>query len=372
MDSKHLLTPEYVSWLAEKKYSLVISGPLTLVPQELPFLTITHQGGGVMSPPAASKPPKAAPGAPKKRKASDMESQEFLKTLEELEKEGRLEEMKTFMGDALEDNFTKGSMGWKKVAKEVKALKPKTLVKKTNPMILAKAFEDVMDGSTSDGEGAIGAGSGAGLGGVRSCSICHSPGHNKRTCPTGSSEASLDDSSEDTSIQEFSETEDESEKPKAKKAKTSKKPKAGKAPEAKEEKFQFKKFGESMQIPAGTYYIGDPSLLVENDSPAMEAYRKRDYDDGQYTSPTGTFVVALTEAGEGIFEGTNGCRYKVTDLGALCIMDSGFVNKAMAEKNRAHISVHTFDRPVKVSWDLGIYWFKSPGSFTLAIDTKSE
>jgi len=361
MDSKHLLTPEYVAWLAEKKYSLVISGPLTLVPQEL----------GVMSPPPASKPPKAAPGAPKKRKASDMESQEFLETLEELEKEGRLEEMKTLMGDALEDNYIKGSMGWKKVAKELKALKPKEKVNKTNPMILAKAFEDVMDG-TSEGEAAIGAGSGAGLGGVRSCSICHSPGHNKRTCPTGSSE----DSSDDTSIQEFSETEDESEKPKGKKAKTAaKKPKtskASKAPEPKEEKFQFKKFGESMQIPAGTYYIGDPSLLVDNDSPAMEAYSKREYDDGQYTSPTGTFVVALTEAGEGIFEGTNGCRYKVTDLGALCIMDSGFVNKAMAEKNRAHISVHTFDRPVKVSWDLGIYWFKSPGSFTLAIDTKSE
>lgn len=130
----------------------------------------------------------------------------------------------------------------------------------------------------------------------------------------------------------------------------------------KEKKVQMHVERVSLEMPAGTYWVGDPCYGVP-DQRWMEWLEAADYESNHpvlYAELDGHPVVGLTTAyGDGVYHDGPGNEYPV-DAGLI-----GMVPVAVAQEKPFGMRKVVFDFPVKVRWDEGVLEFGS-----IRIDTR--
>ncbi len=119
-------------------------------------------------------------------------------------------------------------------------------------------------------------------------------------------------------------------------------------------------------LPAGTYYVGDICYVLDETLYDTFWGMVNDYKEGKYTVNAGTFVVANTAYGDGVYVGSDGFTYGV-DSGTI-----GMVQSSIIDKNRKHFKFtkkYRFKTSVSFTFLDGIFTITNGLGFHLTIDT---
>lgn len=137
---------------------------------------------------------------------------------------------------------------------------------------------------------------------------------------------------------------------------------------------------ESVVVPAGTYYIGDPCYPI-GDSPIYEeAWANVGYAvPAVYRSPTGIVYIDRTAYGDGGYEGSDGFEYGV-DAGVISIISLEIIQEFLNIQNTDVLDklvrggkLHTFLHPVKCIFGDGEFEFQDmSGHDILRINTNDD
>lgn len=107
---------------------------------------------------------------------------------------------------------------------------------------------------------------------------------------------------------------------------------------------------QSIMIPAGTYFLGDPCYVVPDElwSPLLDATRF--FEDDPHILFQGKYnILAFSTAyGDGCFRGSDGKDYGV-DAGMIGLVETTINPAAVATD---YTSIVTFDRPTQCTRDL--------------------
>ena len=117
--------------------------------------------------------------------------------------------------------------------------------------------------------------------------------------------------------------------------------------------------------PPGRYYIGDLCYALHDDI-YDRVFGGECYERGLYSKGSSFFLVDGTAYGDGQYMGTDGYPYAV-DAGIIGICSADLIDS----KNTSICGgmIHSFDAPVNMTFNNGIFRFQS-GSSTLIIDTR--
>ena len=120
----------------------------------------------------------------------------------------------------------------------------------------------------------------------------------------------------------------------------------------------------------GTYYLGDPSFVL-NEELYYDVYgQEYNFDSGKFdlTKKEDFIIVHNTHNGDGIFQDTKKRKYKV-ESGLICLVPIKLINNIeIAKKNG---KIFNFPNNVKFIYDAGIFYIKS-GNYLIEINTINE
>jgi hypothetical protein len=134
----------------------------------------------------------------------------------------------------------------------------------------------------------------------------------------------------------------------------------------------------SHTLPAGRYFIGDPSYILSQDD--YRAWCAEDHaQEGKFTLRGSTFVIHGEIPSDGGYLGSDGVMYSTDVCDFALIPESLFdpIKRKKLERREAQLrpegSFHTFTGPVKFTWQYRVFTITCPqDAFHLAIDTNAR
>ena len=119
-----------------------------------------------------------------------------------------------------------------------------------------------------------------------------------------------------------------------------------------------------------TYYLGDPSFVINEDL-YYDVYGKEyNFDNGKFdlTNKEDFIIVHNTHNGDGTFYDTKKRKYKV-ESGLIGLVPIKLINDL--ENAKKYGKIYNFPNDVKFIYDNGIFFIKS-GNFIIEINTINE
>lgn len=138
---------------------------------------------------------------------------------------------------------------------------------------------------------------------------------------------------------------------------------------------------DSITVPAGTYYIGDPCYAI-GDSPIYEeAWNNAGYTTPAiYLSEKGVVYIDATAHGDGGYKGSDGFTYSV-DAGVISIISAEIIQELLDTQDDTTTledtiyggKLHTFLHPVECIFGDGEFEFQDmKGHDILRINTRGD
>ncbi len=122
----------------------------------------------------------------------------------------------------------------------------------------------------------------------------------------------------------------------------------------------------------GTYYLGDPSYVLDEELYYDILGEKHKFEPGKYDLKNDdTFMVLHnTHNGDGTFLDTKQRKYKV-ESGMIALVPKKIINDEKLEIAKKNGKVFNFPNKVKFFYDAGIFYIKS-GHFIIKINTIND
>lgn len=122
----------------------------------------------------------------------------------------------------------------------------------------------------------------------------------------------------------------------------------------------------------GTYYLGDPSYVLDDDIYYDVLGDKHNFESGKYDLKNDDNYIVLhnTHNGDGIFLDTKNRKYKV-ESGIISLVPQKIINEEKLEIAKKNGKIFNFPNKVKFFYDAGIFYVKS-GNFIIKINTIND
>ena len=122
----------------------------------------------------------------------------------------------------------------------------------------------------------------------------------------------------------------------------------------------------------GTYYLGDPSYVIDEDLYYDVLGDKYNFESGKYDlkNEDTYLVIHNTHNGDGTFLDTKQRKYKI-ESGMIGLVPKKMINEEKLEIAKKNGKIFNFPNKVKFFYDAGIFYIKS-GHFIIQINTINE
>ena len=122
----------------------------------------------------------------------------------------------------------------------------------------------------------------------------------------------------------------------------------------------------------GTYYLGDPSFVLEENIYYDVLGEKHNFESGKYDLKNDDIYMVLhnTHNGDGTFYDTKKRKYKV-ESGMIGLVPKKMINEDKLNIAKKNGKIFNFPSKVKFFYDAGIFYIKS-GNFIIKINTIND